>query len=99
MIRPHERRHRLAVLDRERWRAEVEGGMSQRAAAKMLGVHHSTVQADLADKSPSGGGKSATGSAATKARRAKNAPPSFATAITADAFNAARSPRRIARGG
>jgi transposase len=34
--------------------------MSQRAVAKALGVHHSTVQADQAENPPESGGKSAT---------------------------------------
>jgi len=49
----------------------VESGMSQRKAAKVLGVSHSTVRADLADNLPQSGRKSSTGSAATKANRAK----------------------------
>ena len=48
----------------------IENGVSRRQTAKLLGVHHSTVQADLADNPPKGGGKSATGSAKTKAHRA-----------------------------
>jgi len=34
--------------------------LSQRQAAKALGVHHSTAQADLGGKSAKSGGKSAT---------------------------------------
>lgn len=48
----------------------IENGVSRRQTAKLLGVHHSTVQADLADNPPKGGRKSATGSAKTKAHRA-----------------------------
>jgi N6-adenosine-specific RNA methylase IME4 len=52
---------RLTIAARRQLTAKlVESGMSQRDAAKMLGVHHSTVQADLAGKSPRSGGKSAT---------------------------------------
>jgi hypothetical protein len=57
--------------------------MSQRQAAKVLGVHHSTVQADLADNAPKSGGKSATGSAETKARRAETAAKTSAKGVTA----------------
>lgn len=56
---------RLTVSKRqETAKALVNGGMSQRKAAKALGVHHSTVQADLGKaggKSASNGGKSASG--------------------------------------
>ena len=41
-------------------RQMVDSGMSRREAAKALGVHHSTVQADLGEKSAKNGGKSAT---------------------------------------
>jgi N6-adenosine-specific RNA methylase IME4 len=37
----------------------IEGGLSQRQAAKVLGVHHSTIQDDLAEKPPKDGEKSA----------------------------------------
>jgi N6-adenosine-specific RNA methylase IME4 len=48
----------------------IESGLSQRAAAKVLGVNHKTIQNDVANKSPKNGDKVATGSAATKAHRA-----------------------------
>ena len=61
----------------------ASGGMSQRQAAKVLGVSHTTVQADLADNPPNGVEKSTktvekstasrTGSAKTKAHRADTA--------------------------
>ena len=35
-------------------------GLSKRQAAKVLGVHHSTIQDDLAEKPPKSGGKTAT---------------------------------------
>ena len=35
----------------------------------MLGVNHKTIQRDVAQSAPQGGTKSATGSAATKAKR------------------------------
>jgi transposase len=53
---------RLTVEARkvEAKRLVEDQGLSQRQAAKVLGVHHSTVQADLAEKPPKNGGKSAT---------------------------------------
>jgi helix-turn-helix, Psq domain len=48
----------------------IAGGMSQRQAAKVLGVSHTTVQADVADNLPKSGKQSATGKPETKARRA-----------------------------
>lgn len=78
----------------------IESGMSQRQAAKLLGVHHSTVGADLAENPPDAGGKSQdnskgrggksatgskaakTGSAATKAHRAKTAATARAGGVT-----------------
>jgi transposase len=38
----------------------IESGMSQREASKVLGVLHSTVQADLGRKSAKSGGETAT---------------------------------------
>lgn len=49
----------------------VASGMSQRKTAKLLGVHHSTVQADLADKPPKSGGKTATKAEKRAAREAE----------------------------
>lgn len=64
---------RLTVEARREQAAKlIEGGMSQRKAAKALGVHHSTVQADLADNPPKAGGKSATKG---KRRGSKRPPP------------------------
>ena len=40
----------------------VDSGLSQRQAAKVLGVDHKTIQNDLANKSPRSGEKVATGS-------------------------------------
>jgi predicted transcriptional regulator len=48
----------------------IESGMSQRKAAKLLGVDESTVRADVRENPAESAGKSRTGSAATKARRA-----------------------------
>ncbi|MGP0084635.1 MAG: hypothetical protein ACLP0B_13540 [Steroidobacteraceae bacterium] len=47
----------------------VESGMSQRKAAKMLGVDHKTIAKDVGKNSPRSGDKfpTRTGSAATKA--------------------------------
>ncbi|MGH9552231.1 MAG: helix-turn-helix domain-containing protein, partial [Terriglobales bacterium] len=61
---------RLGLVEPERLRFTIEArkqeakrlideGMSQRQAAKVLGVSHTTVQADLADDLPKGGKKSA----------------------------------------
>lgn len=62
---------RLTVTARqETAKALVASGVSQRKAAKMLGVKHTTIQRDVARNVPKGGTKSATGSAITKARRA-----------------------------
>jgi transposase len=53
---------RLTVMARqEEAKKLVASGVSQRQAAKRLGVHHSTVQADLGGKSAKSGGKSANG--------------------------------------
>jgi hypothetical protein len=72
MGRGSERAPRPSMNDRNRWSrrgvALIEGGMSQRQAAKALGVHHSTIQADLADNPPENGGKRAT-KAARRAQR------------------------------
>jgi transposase len=52
---------RLTVQARAETGAKmIAAGMSQRAVAKALGVHHSTVQADQAGNPPESGGKSAT---------------------------------------
>ncbi len=62
----------------------VESGMSQRQAAKVLGVHHSTVQADMAENPPKSGGKSATktGAVAVKQRRAQVAAVASSAGVT-----------------
>jgi transposase len=46
--------------------------MSQRAAAKLLGVSYKTVQRDVGHSVPQSGTQSATGSAATKAARGRS---------------------------
>jgi N6-adenosine-specific RNA methylase IME4 len=43
----------------------IEGGMSQRAVAKVLGVSHQTIMRDMVRDGPENGPKSATGSAVT----------------------------------
>lgn len=60
----------------------VEGGMSQRQAAKLLGVKHTTIQRDVAHYVPESGPQSATGSAATKAHRAAVAVHAAAEGVT-----------------
>jgi N6-adenosine-specific RNA methylase IME4 len=47
----------------------IEGGMSQRQAAKVLGVDHKTIQNDMANKSPKNGEKVATTKAERRAER------------------------------
>jgi N6-adenosine-specific RNA methylase IME4/predicted transcriptional regulator len=59
----------------------IEAGMSQRAAAKVLGVSHSTVRADLEENLPQSGRKSSTGSAATTERRAEVAADASASGV------------------
>jgi hypothetical protein len=52
---------RLTVSARkEKAKELVDAGMSQRQAAKVLGVDHKTIQNDLANKSPQAGDKVAT---------------------------------------
>lgn len=55
--------HRIAVK-------LVGSGVSQRKAAKMLGVNEKTVRNDVRNKSAKGAENIRTGSAAVKARRA-----------------------------
>jgi N6-adenosine-specific RNA methylase IME4 len=70
---------RLTVAARREMAAKlIEAGVSQRDAAKALGVHHSTVQADLGGKSAKSGEKSAT-----KADRRAQRELDLATAQTA----------------
>jgi phage N-6-adenine-methyltransferase len=52
---------RLTIAKRkETARALVEGGMSQRQVADLLGVNHKTIQRDVAQNAPNGGANSAT---------------------------------------
>lgn len=70
---------RLTVTARRETAAKlIEGGMSQRRAAKMLGVDHKTVQRDLAQDAPLSGEKRAT-----KAERRAQRELDLATAQTA----------------
>jgi N6-adenosine-specific RNA methylase IME4 len=71
---------RNPVLRREAAIRLIESGVSQRKAAKILGVDHKTIQNDLANKSPKSGEKVAT---AVKAKRAKIAAGSAAKGIAA----------------
>jgi predicted transcriptional regulator len=62
---------RLAVAARREAAQQLcAAGMSQRRAAKVLGVTHATIRRDVEQNVPKSGTKSSTGSAATKARRA-----------------------------
>lgn len=53
----------------------IEGGMSQRQAAKVLGVSHTTILNDVANNLPKGGKKVATDSAVIKLRKPKSSTP------------------------
>jgi predicted transcriptional regulator len=61
----------------------IEGGMSQRQASKVLGVNQATISRDVMQGASKRNAKSITGSAATKARRAKVAAKAAAKGVTA----------------
>jgi predicted XRE-type DNA-binding protein len=60
----------------------VEGGMSQRRAAKVLGVNQATISRDVMQNASGSDAKSATGSAATRARRVMVAARASAKGVT-----------------
>src|SRR5262249_14544327 len=61
----------------------IKSGLSQREAARLLGVNHKTIQRDVAHNAPKSGAKSAaTNKPATRARRAAIAENAAAAGVT-----------------